>query len=153
MAFVYEYLDEEEVVYVGKVANSSKESLMRRKSQHCTDPYCNFKFRYTELETHSEADSLETYLINKIRPKFNKAKINWGDANKFFDYYFKFNGIRWIDQRGNAYYENPSNSDEITKMKMIIVKLKKELDKKEKELSDVMNHINRKRIVKWLLKF
>lgn len=96
MAFVYKYVDEDDVVqYVGKVSGSSMEALDARINAHKTDfkgRADQFKVFYAHVETPADADILETALIARLEPSFNIAKRSWGDTS--FD--VLVNNVNWL---------------------------------------------------------
>ena len=99
MPFIYRYIDlqKEEVVYVGKVTTYHDQDFMHphngideRHNQHKRDTWYmesdgdnNLLLQYIQLKTHTDADILETWLIQyyDTGQLFNKAKLGWGFPN------------------------------------------------------------------------
>ena len=95
MAYIYRYIDlkKEEVVYIGKVTKSGEiwalETLARRHEQHSRENWYkeigedNIIMQYIELESHTDADIYETWLINyygSTGQLVNKGKMGWGKS-------------------------------------------------------------------------
>ena len=74
--FVYKYVFNGEIIYIGK--NNSK--LEQRINQHKYDekfkPYCNSKIYYIELANSVMSDIVESELIRRYKPKLNIAKMS-----------------------------------------------------------------------------
>lgn len=95
MPYIYRYIDltTEEVRYIGKVtkdADIGYDPLENRHKQHKGEQWYkdigdeNLLMQYIELSSHTDADILETWLINyycKTGQLVNKAKMNWGKSN------------------------------------------------------------------------
>lgn len=106
MAYIYRYIDlkKEEVCYVGKITkfkDNWNNPLANRHKQHKGEEWYkdigdeNLLLQYIELDSHTDADILETWLINYYCPTgqlVNKAKMDWGKSN--IDLYPVFYG-RW----------------------------------------------------------
>lgn len=83
---VYRYIDiyTNEIVYVGIVTDSN---LPTRHKAHCRDNWYKdgvYLLEYIEVENKSEAEAIETHLINLYNTGkyYNKAKVGWG-LNKY----------------------------------------------------------------------
>ena len=124
MPYVYRYIDlnKEEVVYIGKVTTYYDkdntciyDGLVKRHSQHKREEWYgkigdeNLLLQYIQVGTHSDADILETWLINyyDTGQLFNKAKLGWGEPG--IDLYPCISG-RWRNFRQGAI----SNTEEVT---------------------------------------
>lgn len=106
MAFIYRYIDmvKEEVCYIGKVTKDADvyyNPLENRHKQHKGEQWYkdigdeNLLLQYIELSSHTDADILETWLINyycKTGQLVNKAKMDWGKSS--IDLYPVYGG-RW----------------------------------------------------------
>jgi len=71
--FVYKYVDSHgQIEYIGKCDTY----LLNRVKQHRDhkDPYHACQVYYIRVSNSSEADILETLLINKYKPRYNQAK-------------------------------------------------------------------------------
>lgn len=71
--FVYKYVDRNgQIEYIGKCDTY----LLNRVQQHRNnkDPYHTCEVFYIKLSNSNEADILETLLINKYKPRYNRAK-------------------------------------------------------------------------------
>ncbi|HBG1040861.1 endonuclease [Clostridioides difficile] len=84
MHCVYKYINPitEECLYVGKTEN-----ICNRHSDHLTnkkEDWCNqdLRFEYMMLDDKYVMDFYEMYLINKLKPKFNKVGKGKMDKNK-----------------------------------------------------------------------
>ena len=111
MPYVYRYIDlqKEEVVYIGKVTydknDQGTDGLVQRHYQHKTDDWYeeigdeNLLLQYIHFPSHTDADIMETYLINyydtgQLR---NKAKTGWGKPS--YDLYTAAINGRWRNFR------------------------------------------------------
>ena len=93
MPYVYRYIDleSEKVVYIGKVIGAKDvgyDPLRNRHEQHCREEWYkknedNLIMQFIEVKTHTDADILETYLINFYDngQLINKAKTGWGKCS------------------------------------------------------------------------
>lgn len=84
MYCVYKYINPitEECLYVGKTGN-----IRNRHSEHLTnkkEDWCNrdLRFEYMVLDDKYVMDFYEMYLINKLKPKFNKVGKGKMNTNK-----------------------------------------------------------------------
>lgn len=84
MYYVYKYIDPatEECLYVGETEN-----ICNRHSTHLTDKkeyWCSedLRFEYMALDDKYVMDFYEMYLINKLKPRFNKIGKGKMNANK-----------------------------------------------------------------------
>lgn len=92
MAFVYRYIDlnAQEVVYIGKVTKGGDidpDPLLRRHQQHTREDWYkknadNLVMQFIEVESHADADILETWLISKYGTGqlVNVSKTGWGES-------------------------------------------------------------------------
>lgn len=92
MAFVYRYIDLEsqEVVYIGKVKGEKdtwNDPLRRRHEQHMRDEWYkknadNLVMQFIEVDSHADADILETWLISQYGTGqlVNVSKTGWGKS-------------------------------------------------------------------------
>ena len=78
MAYVYRFLDSKDnVIYIGKTCRK----LETRIEEHFSDKghldkQCykdTYKIEYLKFKTDADSLLVETYLINKYRPQYNKA--------------------------------------------------------------------------------
>lgn len=78
--YVYKYVNRGEIIYIGKCDSN----LTRRLQQHCA-PYDNVpenawddmgssEIYYIEVDSAEESEQLETELIRKYHPKYNRQK-------------------------------------------------------------------------------
>lgn len=114
MAYVYRYINlkAKEVVYIGKVTKDHDvgfDPLLNRHRQHRGEDWYkeigdeNLLLQYFEC-SHTDADILETWLINYYCPTgqlVNISKMNWGKSN--IDLYPVFGG-RWRNYGQNRMY-------------------------------------------------
>lgn len=129
MPYVYRYIDlqKEEVVYIGKVTydknDQGTDGLVKRHYQHKTDDWYkeigdeNLLLQYIQFPSHTDADIMETYLINyydtgQLR---NKSKTGWGKPS--YDLYTAAINGRWISFLGSDF----SCKDEISKQVSFLV--------------------------------
>lgn len=92
MAFVYRYIDlkKEETIYIGKVKSSVScglEPLEQRHAQHKREKWYkdnenSIIMQFVELDSHTDADILETWLINfyDTGQLINISKTGWGKS-------------------------------------------------------------------------
>ena len=92
MAYVYRYinLESREVIYIGKVKGTRDnwcDPLRARHEQHMREDWYkenaeNIIMQFIEIESHADADILETWLISKYGTGqlLNKAKTGWGES-------------------------------------------------------------------------
>ena len=94
MPYIYRYIDlgKKECVYVGKVTRHKDigyDPLGDRHRQHTREQWYkdigkdNLLLQYIELDSHTDADILETWLIsyyNHTGQLQNKAKVGWGKS-------------------------------------------------------------------------
>lgn len=127
MAYVYRYinLEKKEVCYIGKVTKDRDigyEPLFNRHRQHKTEEWYkeigdkNLLLQYFEC-SHTDADILETWLINYYCPTgqlVNISKANWGKSE--IDLYPVFGG-KWRNYGQNREY----NSNEVHRMLVPLV--------------------------------
>ena len=87
MAFVYMYTSiQGNPQYIGKVSGDDFCCLEQRIKQHVSDfegKQRNWTVWYVELPSAADADSLETILISREAPPYNKAKRQWGRSQYF----------------------------------------------------------------------
>lgn len=128
MPYVYRYIDlqKEEVCYVGKVTTyedlgTAYNGLVKRHSQHKTDDWYkkiggeNLLLQYIRLESHTDADIFETWLIQyyDTGQLYNIAKTGWGKPS--IDLSLCIFG-KWRNFRQNAF----ENQEEIYKQLLCI---------------------------------
>lgn len=92
MAFVYRYIDlsANEVIYVGKVTKERDigyDPLRRRHEQHMREEWYkknadNIVMQFIEVDTHADADIIETWLISQYGTGqlVNISKTGWGES-------------------------------------------------------------------------
>ena len=153
MAYVYRYidLDKGEVVYVGKVTKHKDykyDPLRLRHEQHMREDWYkagkNIVMQYVELNSHADADILETWLINYYDADqlVNKSKTGWGKCS--FDLSSLLFG-RWRTFGLNT----GSNEDEATRIVSDMVRvlfkysegLNYNLDRQIEMMNDQIRHI------------
>ena len=109
MAFVYKYSNPEGLpVYIGKCAGDSFLDLAVRLNGHRKDSWwsADYSVSYIDGLTPCDVDALETVLIGKYSPEFNKAK-RWGEPSLMFTRQFQ-----WVPldlqsfSSGHPYAEN-----------------------------------------------
>ena len=87
MSFVYMYTSiQGNPQYIGKVSGDDFRCLEQRINQHVYDfegKQRNWTVWYVELPSAADADSLETILISREAPPYNKAKRQWGKSQYF----------------------------------------------------------------------
>lgn len=92
MPYIYRYidLDKGEVIYVGKVTKYKDvgyDPLRKRHEQHTREDWYkdreNVLMQYVEVDSHCDADILETWLINYYDSEqlLNSAKKDWGKCS------------------------------------------------------------------------
>lgn len=71
--YVYKYVDPttDEILYIGK----NDTDLVSRLNSHKNDPYSYASIYFIEVGSRIESDALESCLIAKYKPKYNKAKM------------------------------------------------------------------------------
>lgn len=79
--YVYKYIYEDEVIYVGKTTSIG--SRIRQHSYENNFKNLNCDIYYTKLNNGHASELLETLLINKYNPKFNIAKKETGISAEF----------------------------------------------------------------------
>ena len=111
MPYVYRYIDvtKQEVCYVGKVTHCKDvgyDPLTRRHEQHKREEWYkaigdqNILFQFIETESHTDADILETWLINYYCGSgqlVNKGKIEWGKSNIDLNPYISGKWVTYYD--------------------------------------------------------
>lgn len=87
MSYVYRYLSLQGTpMYIGKVSGDDLTCIARRIAQHKNDfggKDKNWTVQYVDGLTPADADALETVLIAREKPRFNKSKTQWGDTSFF----------------------------------------------------------------------
>ena len=105
MPYVYRYIDmtKEEVCYIGKITKYKDvgyDPLVNRHEQHRREEWYkaigdeNCILQYIEIDNHTDADILETWLIQYYDngQLYNKSKTGWGKSR--IDLYHVVSG-RW----------------------------------------------------------
>ena len=107
MSFVYRYLGaDDEILYIGKVNGRLLENLKTRLDAHRTgDPWApahpDARIEYAAFDSPADADAVETLLIAKYHPRYNKSKTGWGGCS-FIDL---LDHIEWKPYPYGCYYE------------------------------------------------
>lgn len=126
--YVYKYVYNDEIIYIGK----NDTDLYSRLKQHgkCGDnipeegwdEINNSNIFYCELPNSTMSDVVESELIRRYKPKWNKAKMS------------EWSGLDFVEPKWKKAFEN--NSNEILKEKEREISiLRSRLDKCEKEIS------------------
>lgn len=122
MPYVYRYIDmvKKATIYVGKV---SIETILNRHRQHMYDSWYNADttvLQYVECATHTDADMLETWLINYYGDQLaNKAKTGWGKSNIDLS---KYVFGKWVTLPDDVYKLDCHNAQRIYKASKYNVK-------------------------------
>ena len=131
MPYVYRYIDmtKQEVCYVGKVTHYKDigyDPLARRHEQHKREEWYkkigdrNILFQFIETDSHTDADILETWLINYYCGSghlINKGKMEWGKSNIDLLPYISGKWVTYYD-----YGTRKSISEKLMMVANIIVK-------------------------------
>ena len=82
MFYVYRYINGHETVYVGITNN-----MQRRVSQHKADKLAGLsEIEFFAVQTRTDAEILETYLINQYKPVLNISKKEKGEVSFLADF-------------------------------------------------------------------
>lgn len=84
-SYIYRFIDKnQKIAYVGKTNNLNKRYNQHfGKKGHLTKECYNsvWKIEYIKVDSELNALLLETYYINKYRPKYNKLNKTYGPTN------------------------------------------------------------------------
>lgn len=69
--FVYKYVYDGEIIYIGKNDNELKKRIIQHKSEPKFKPYLNAEIYYISLANKAESKGMESLLINKYKPVLN----------------------------------------------------------------------------------
>ena len=74
--YVYKYVQDGEIVYIGKNDTNLETRINQHKLEDKFKPYLNSDIYYTELANEIMSDVVESELIRRYKPKLNVAKTS-----------------------------------------------------------------------------
>lgn len=71
--YVYKYVYDGEIVYIGKNDTNLKNRIKQHEKEEKFQPYLSSVIYFIELANKAESKAIETFLINKYKPSLNVA--------------------------------------------------------------------------------
>ena len=83
--YVYKYVYDGEIVYIGKNDTNLKNRINQHKLENRFKPYLKSDIYYIELANATMSDVVESELIRRYKPKLNVAKMSDWSGLKFVE--------------------------------------------------------------------
>lgn len=133
-SYVYKYVLDEEIIYIGKTDNIKQRILSHGKNgdniPECGWPEINCAtVYYARLANRVMADVVESELIHKYMPKYNKAKTSEWDG-------LDFQEPKWI-----LFNKSDVNKEDVGSLKRQLERKSKELEHKEECIKILTKHL------------
>lgn len=130
MGYIYRYIDNNEIIYVGKTKRELSQRILEHEQERKFMPYlATCKIQYFETATNVEMDIAEKYYINLYLPKLNVVDME----HATFD--FVMPERHWLDYNSELYKIERKSTDLVPKSQRDIKldELHKLLSEKEQE--------------------